>query len=134
MKLCGKIGKTEVLILVDSGSVGTFIRQQLASSIARKLVKCQPTSFIAADGGPMTCSQKIENLQWPMQGYVFMSTVGILPLKCFDMILGHDWLEECSPMWIHWAKKVMSFSLHGQKVTLRGLSCDLLVLQLVELG
>ena len=57
-----------------------------------------------------------------MQGYVFMTTVGILPLKCFDMFLGQDWLEECSPMWIHWAKKVMRFTLHGQRITLRGLS------------
>lgn len=88
MKLCGRIGKTEVLILVDSGSVGSFVSQQLTSTIARKAVQCQPTNFIAADGGPMTCSQKIKNLQWTVQGYVFMTTVGILPLKCFDMILG----------------------------------------------
>lgn len=70
----------------------------------------------------MTCSQKTEDLQWTMQGYVFMSTVGILPLKCYDMILGQDWPEECNPMWIHWAKKVMRFNLHGQGYFERSIS------------
>lgn len=46
MKLCGKIGKTEVLILVDLGSVGTFISQQLASMIPNKPIQCQPTNFL----------------------------------------------------------------------------------------
>ena len=116
MKLCGKIGKTEVLILVDSGSVGTFISQQLASRISKKPIKCHPTNFVAATGGPMTCSQKIKDLEWTLQGYVFMTTVGILPLKCFYMILGQDWFEECSPMWIHWAKMVMRFTHQGTRI------------------
>lgn len=64
LKLCGKVGKTDILILVDSGSVGTFISQQLAAQIPYKLVQCQVSHFVAADGGPMTCSRKIENLQW----------------------------------------------------------------------
>jgi hypothetical protein len=33
MKLCGHIGKIEVLILVDSRSVGTFISDQLAKKL-----------------------------------------------------------------------------------------------------
>lgn len=30
MKICGKIGKIDVLILIDFGSVGTFISNKLA--------------------------------------------------------------------------------------------------------
>ena len=30
VKICGKIGKIDVLILIDSGSVGTFISDKLA--------------------------------------------------------------------------------------------------------
>lgn len=68
----------------------------------------------------MTCDSMIQNLQWLVQGHSFISSLGILPLKCFDMILGEDWLETVSPMWVHWAKKIMRFTYQGQRVELHG--------------
>lgn len=49
-----------------------------------------------------------------------MTTVGILPLKCFDMVSGEDWLEECSPMWVHWSNKIMRFTYQGKRIELYG--------------
>lgn len=49
-----------------------------------------------------------------------MTAVGILPLKCFDMVLGEDWLEDCSPMWVHWSNKVMRFTYQGKRIELYG--------------
>lgn len=40
------------------------------------------------------------------------------------MILGQDWLESVSPMWVHWAKKKMRFTHEGQRISLRGLTVD----------
>jgi heterodisulfide reductase subunit C len=59
MKLCGKIGKKEVLILVDSGSVASFISTQLADQLQVQTIPCQQTSFVAADGSPMICNKQI---------------------------------------------------------------------------
>ncbi|CAD6205891.1 unnamed protein product [Miscanthus lutarioriparius] len=56
LKVYGRIGKLEILILVDSGSVGTFVSQQLATWLEVPLSKCTPTQFVTADGGPMVCS------------------------------------------------------------------------------
>lgn len=120
MKLCGSIGKNEVLILVDSGSVASFISTQLAERLQLPTVPCQQTNFIAADGSPMSCNKQVPNMQWNVQGNTFNSTVGILPLKCFDMIVGEDWLEDCSPMWIHWSKKIMRFTYLGKRIELHG--------------
>jgi hypothetical protein len=61
--------------------------------------------------------------------------VGVLPLKCFDMILAEDWLEAYGPMWVHWSNKfvsdvgvlplkyfkVMRFTHLGRIITLQGL-------------
>jgi len=124
MKICGKIGKLDVLILINSGSVGTFISDQLASRLPDQRTSCQSVKFVAADGSPMICQEKIEKLQWHAQGHSFTSSVGILPLKCFDMILGQDWLESCSPMWVHWAKKLMKFTYQGCRVSLQGIKSD----------
>lgn len=125
LKLQGTVGKVHILILVDSGSVGTFISDQLAQQLQLPLVPCTVAKFVTADGSPMLCNQKISNMQWSVQGNTFITSVGILPLKCFDMILGQDWLEEHSPMWVHWSKKLMRFTRNGVRVQLQGITKDL---------
>ena len=40
MKLCGVINRLQVLILVDSGSVGTFISSELAKKLPHVLTAC----------------------------------------------------------------------------------------------
>ena len=80
MKLHGMIGNHDVLILVDSGSVGTFISEQLASRLQITSQICATTKFLAADESPMACNQRIPELQWTVQGHQFVSNDGILPL------------------------------------------------------
>jgi hypothetical protein len=124
MRLCGQIGKLQVLILVDSCSVCTFIIQQLAQQLSVPTSACEPSQFVTADGSPMVCDKRTEHLQWSYQGHTFVSNVGILRLKCFDMILGGDWIESCSPMWIHWTNKQIKFTHHGKRILLKGLNHD----------
>lgn len=56
-----------------------------------------------------------------MQGHTFSYDVRILPLKCYDLILGVEWLEDHSPTWIHWKKRIMKFPHNGQQIQLQGL-------------
>jgi hypothetical protein len=104
--------------------VGTFISSELAARIPHVLTECAPTQFMTTDGTPMTCGQKVQGMHWMCQGHTFVSDVGVLPLKCFDMILGQDWLENVSPMWIHWSDKIMRFTHQGKRITLQGLQGD----------
>lgn len=57
LKLLAQIGKHQVLILVDSGSVGTFVSQQLVQHLKLSTTSCEPSPFRAADGGIMLCDQ-----------------------------------------------------------------------------
>ena len=100
----GCIGKQEVLILLDSGSVGTFISQQVAYRISQPSKPCEHIQFFTADGSPMVSDKMIMKLQWFIQGHTFSYDTRILPLKHYDMILGADWLEQHSPTWIHLKK------------------------------
>lgn len=120
MRLCGKVGALNVMILVDSGSIVSFISTKLAEHLKDQIQTCPPSSFITADGSPMSCTQSIPRLQWCTQGHTFVSAVKVLPLKCYDIILGQDWLEECSPMWVHWTKKIMRFQHKGSSIELYG--------------
>jgi len=51
----------------------------------------------------------------------FVVDLKILPLKCYDIILGMDWLEMHSPMEIHWQEKWLSFYHNGTKLQLHGI-------------
>lgn len=120
LKLCGQIGKQQILILVDSGSVGTFVSDALVHRLQLPTVPSDPMKFVTADGSPMLCNSRVPQLMWSTQKHSFVSNAGVIALKCFDMVLGEDWLEECSPMWVDWVKKVLRFTLRGQRVTLYG--------------
>lgn len=111
----GKWGKIQVLVLVDSGSVGSFISTELAKQLSHALSPYEPTQFVAADGSPMICNQRFKNLHWMCQWHTFVSDVGVLPLKFFDTIVGQDWLEASSPMWVHWSKKGDEIHSPGQQ-------------------
>ena len=90
LKLLAQIGKHKVLILVDSGSVGTFVSEQLVQQLNLVTTACEPSTFRAADGGLMISDKKVHRLQWFIQGYQFVSDARVLPLKCYDLILGED--------------------------------------------
>jgi hypothetical protein len=40
------------------------------------------------------------------------------------MILGADWLEEHSPTWIHWKKKIMKFPHNGRRIQIQGITAQ----------
>lgn len=104
---------------MDSGSVTTFVSDKLVQQLNLATVPTEPTKFLAADGSPMICASRIPNLQWSAQKHTFVSDAGVIPLKCFDMVLGEDWLEQCSPMWIDWVQKIICFTLHVKRITLQ---------------
>ncbi|WVZ58303.1 LOW QUALITY PROTEIN: hypothetical protein U9M48_008586, partial [Paspalum notatum var. saurae] len=102
LKLLGRIGKYHFLILIDSGSIGTFVSDELVSRL--QLPTVPGGSQLAYSG--------------------FTSDARVLPLRCYDMILGEDWLESCSPMWVDWKLKQMAFTVAGQKVALQDITDD----------
>lgn len=100
MRLLGHIGKSQLLILVDSGSVGTFVSTKLVDCLKLPTQVCEAAQYKAADGGLLHCTQVVPQLEWYTQKHSFKSTAKVLNLQCYDMILGQDWLEEMSPMWV----------------------------------
>lgn len=70
----------------------------------------------------MTSTSGISNPSWGVQQHKFITDVRVLPLNCYDMIVGMDWLEACGQgkMWIDWRLKTMRFWHEGKRITLRG--------------
>jgi hypothetical protein len=78
-----------------------------------------------ADGATMQCTHEIANCSWSVQGHLFTNTFKILPLSCYDAILGMEWLETFSPMQMEWKQKWLSFTHQGRTVKLKGITDDL---------
>jgi len=76
-------------------------------------------SVKAADGATLVCSHEVVNCSWTAQGVMFTTTFKILPLQCYDAILGMEWPETFSPMQIQW-KKWLSFIHQNSTIRLHG--------------
>jgi len=72
--------------------------------------------FTVADGNSIKCAGIVKDLQWWTQGISFTQDMRVLALGSFDIILGEDWLECHSPMWIHWRHKKMRFTHEGKSI------------------
>lgn len=81
-----------VLFLVNSGSSHSFLTETLAQSLPNYIQAANPSSVKVAGGGILRCTQQIPNCQWVCNGFQFQSSFKVLPLKCYDGILGMDWL------------------------------------------
>ena len=80
MKLLGTIGKQQVLILVDSGSIGTFVNSALVQKLQLQKEQCPESSYKSASGGTMICNSLVPQLPWLVQGHGTH-----LPLRCKDI-------------------------------------------------
>lgn len=120
VRLHGSIQGQKVLMLIDSGSSHSFVSDTLAARLDGAVAAKHPLRGRIADGGQLCCAQEVSNCDWWVQGHKFCSTLKVLPLGCYDMIVGMDWLEKHSPMDVHWGRKQLQFLHHGRKVHLVG--------------
>lgn len=114
------ISDQPVSILVDSGGSHSFLSSVLAAKLPRVQPLSSPVSVRVADGGTVDCSAHILDAKWVVQGLRFHSTLCILPLGSYDMIIGMDWLEALSPMKVDWRSRWMSIPYGRQHVVLQG--------------
>ena len=73
-----------------------------------------------ANGAKMQSNQMVSNFTWWSQGNTFSTHARILPLSYYDLVLGMDWLEQYSPMWIHWKRKLLRFTHASKRIALKG--------------
>ena len=119
-RLPGDVGKHKLLILIDSGSAASFISQSLADKLHCGIQPMQAVKFTVADGAQLQCETCVPDFEWAVQGHTFQHTINVLPLGGYDMILGKDWLDTFSPMWVHWKRQILRFTHKGQRITLHG--------------
>lgn len=122
LQLHGLIQGHPILILIDSGSSRTFVNSQLRSKLHSTQVVPISLHVRLANGDMLHCQDKWVQVQWQVQGCTFFSDISFLPLTCYDMVVGMDWLQQFSPMKVDWNQKWLSIPYQGSSVVLYGQS------------
>lgn len=90
IKLQGRVGNQEILILIDSGSSCTFISDKVVASLKCFVVAAPSISMTMTNGQKVLSNQEITDFTWWSQGHTFTQTARVLPIPYYDHILGMD--------------------------------------------
>jgi hypothetical protein len=88
----------EVIILIDSGSSSNFISESLASEWRHWAPLNSIKQVRVANGDVLRCTHELVDCPVWISRHGFKMTLKILPLSCYDIILGINWLEGHNPM------------------------------------
>jgi hypothetical protein len=113
-KLHGTIQGVSLLVLLDSGSSHSFLNVAHHSLLSGFTVLQQPLHVLVANDSIIQCTEELLDAAWYLQGFQFRSTFKVIPIPCYDLILGMDWLEDHSPMHVDWKHKWMFIKYHDQ--------------------
>jgi len=129
----GQLRGQNILILVDSGSSHSFISTNLASKFNDLTTLTHPMAVRVADGNSICCTSELSGAEWSVQGISFHSDLRVIPLGCYDMIVGMDWLQAFSPMKVDWVNKWISIPYGTRHVRLQGIPPDSGSVSLIQL-
>ena len=96
---------SEWLLLVDSGSSTTFISQAAVQKLQYSVQEAPLVHVTTANGDKLSSSIIVPEVTWYTQGHTFTTSARVLDIAHYDMILGMDWLEQFSPMWVDCKRK-----------------------------
>jgi hypothetical protein len=79
-----------MLILLDSGSSHCFLSNIHASSLVGLTYMNTPLSVQVENGDILNCVMELREAHWSVQNMQFSSIFKVIPLSCYDIILGMD--------------------------------------------
>jgi hypothetical protein len=120
MRVQGFMHNQMLVVLIDSGSSLSFVSQNLVDKMGLPVQKCAAVEVKVANGEKMRSDKKVVDLEWWSGGHTYTTTLRVLELDVYDLILGFDWLKKHSPMQCDWLQNVLTFVDKGVTVQLRG--------------
>jgi hypothetical protein len=114
------VGNQVLLVLVDSGSTGSFLNSSMLPQLNCNVQPTQPVTVHLANNEELVCDQCVPNLSWWVQGETFHTPMRVLPLGAYDAILGVNWLKKHGPIKGDWELKTLRVTNMGKRITLQG--------------
>lgn len=122
MQLHAWIQGKEMSLLVDSGSLASFVDLHLATKLSGVCKLPKACRVKVADGAVLHCDSFIPQCPWTSHGHEFVTDFKLISLGAYDAILGMDWLKKHSPMHIDWEAHHMTVTTDQGVVDLQAVT------------
>jgi len=97
MKVTGCVGSQPINILIDSGSTHNFLDVPTAKKLRCELLRIPPLRVAVADGAQLSCQAICRGFNFTLLDVDHTTDIYIVPLGCYDMMLGVQWLSTWDP-------------------------------------
>lgn len=120
IRLRALVDNQVLIILIDSGSSGSFINANLVSRLRCSVQKTTPVTVKLPNEQFLSCDSVVPDFTWWTQGETFHTPMRVLNIGAYDAILGVDWLKRHGPIKGDWVTKKIKVSNAGKRVWLQG--------------
>jgi hypothetical protein len=120
MKIGGKIGGVDIVVLIDSGASHNFISPKLATALGLTVKPEVGRRIKLGDGHKIISKGVCEGLSLWLGGLKVIVDALVLDLGGLDVVLGVSWLCTLGKVLMDWQTLTMIFWQKGQSVTLQG--------------
>lgn len=123
MRMKGKIGETEVIVLqkpVTSGATSNFISASLVGTMGLHVTETGGFGVSIGNGQIIAGRGKCSGVVLSIQGIEIVEEFLLFELGTTDVVLGYSWLATLGETQINWGCHTLSFKIHNQWVTLVG--------------
>lgn len=120
MKVRGRIGEQEVVVLVDCGATHNFILAELVRQLEIHRTETNGYGVIMGTGFAVQGAGICKGVTLQLQNLEVVKDFLPLELGSSDVILGMKWLSSLGKMTVDWKSLVMRFQVGETVVTLQG--------------
>ncbi|KAF5447657.1 hypothetical protein F2P56_033191, partial [Juglans regia] len=121
MRIRGKIGNQELVVLIDLGSTHNFVDPSVIKKGNIPVNLVEKVRVRVANGEQVSSEGGCSDLRVKLQGNVFLIDAFVLVLAGCDMVLGVQWLRELGTILWNFKDLSMKFQQEGRAVALQGL-------------
>ncbi|KAG9300771.1 hypothetical protein G9A89_023569 [Geosiphon pyriformis] len=108
-----KIDGHPIKLILDSGSAGSIITQQLIDQLGHRVDQAASTRIIMADGATKTLIDEINNLPIKINDIIVPIKVLIIKATQYQALVGNDWLSKTNAT-LNWNTQELQLSQNGQ--------------------
>lgn len=120
MKMKGRIGSKEVIVLIDSGATSNFISEKWVHESKLPVTKTRGFGVRVGGGQIIKGKGKCMNVILEIQEVEIIEDFLLFELGATDVILGYAWLAKLGDTKINWGLLKLSWKIGSYWVTLVG--------------
>lgn len=114
MRIIGRLGDTEVVVLIDSGASCSFIAKRLATQMGLAVVPTDEFGVAIGDGRVISGQGMCQGLDLEIQGVKVNDEYLLFELGTTDVVLGYTWLAQLGETRINWGLHTMKFQVNNE--------------------